>query len=92
MAVFAVIRTEKNADLGRNIKKAFPDNFFVSAEGLLWLVAAKMTNQQFSERIGVVKGSQFTGTLILRITSYYGMHSTEFWDWLQTKIETPVDG
>ena len=86
MAVFAIIRPNEHQELVSRIQAAFPKNYRLT--GGQWLVSANMTAREVSERIGLEKGSSFGSTLVLRISSYYGLHSTDTWDWLKTAMES----
>ena len=86
MTVFAILESSPKAELAGRIKAQFPNDHYSFAHGK-WLVSAKMTAADLCTSLGVVKDSGFGGTLVVAVSSYYGLHSTEVWDWIKTKME-----
>ena len=86
MTVFVIIESQPPAALEGRIKAQFPDDYYRLADGQ-WLVSAKMTAVDLSNSLGLKPGSGLGGTLVVSISSYYGLHSPEVWDWIKTKME-----
>ena len=86
MTVFAIMEAHPQAKLASQINTQFPHDHYRLANGQ-WLVSAKMTATDLSSSLGLVSGSGLGGVLVVSISSYYGLHSTEVWDWIKTKME-----
>jgi len=87
MTIFSVMEDNPNPALREAIKAAFPDNYRELSPGR-WLISASGTAQQVSEKMGLVRGSGFGGTVVFATTSYYGLHSSDLWDWIREKLES----
>ena len=57
-----------------------------------WLVAAKGSALDVSAALGVTldAGAGPTGsTMVLEVSSYYGVANKDIWDWIKGKLEAP---
>lgn len=87
MAVFVVISDEPNPELAVKVAEVFPENFLNLGNGHL-LIKADMTSQEVCQQLGIVKGGPFRSTIVFGISGYFGLHSTNTWEWLKTKSES----
>lgn len=92
MAVFAIIRPGDNEILKNSIQEHFAEAHYKIAPGQ-WFVRSDLTAREVSEKLGLVAGAGvgLSGTLVLRISSYFGLSATETWEWLKTAMEQPND-
>jgi hypothetical protein len=91
MAVYIITRNPaetSNSSLGNRISKRFPGAHYVLGKGR-WLVATELSVQRLCEELKIEKGSVYTGTLVAKVSNYYGLHSKKLWDWL--KEHTPEE-
>jgi hypothetical protein len=87
MALFAVIRDASainNDALATTLLKRFPNNVYQVNTGQ-WIVAAQKNVHEFSLEIGISPGKPYSGTLILEIASYYGLHNKKLWEWMKER-------
>lgn len=87
MAVFAVITSNAPGQLEsiitakmqpQDVHKVDEKTWFVNAQGPI------VTPKELSDFLGVSNG-EAGRALVLHITSYYGYHAKETWDWLNVK-------
>lgn len=71
--------------LAAGLSQMLPADHFQIAPGL-WLAAFDGTSKQLCERLHIQPGG-IGATLVVSISGYYGMESTETWEWLRTKWE-----
>ena len=83
MAIFLVLADDAGRGLGGVIARKFPNDHKAISQGQ-WAVAADMTAQSLCEHLGASDG-EFGRILVSPITSYYGWHSNDLWDWLKLK-------
>lgn len=86
MAIFVVINDAANPQLANKIAEVFPGDFLNLGGGHL-LIKADTTSQGVCERLGVVKGGPFPGTIVFSTSGYFGLHNSSTWEWLKTKSE-----
>lgn len=85
MTVFAIIRdgtATNNSTLSARIAKRFPDAFYAVEKGQ-WLISTDLSAREIGAELKIEKGGTFTGTLILQVASYYGLHNKKLWTWLR---------
>jgi hypothetical protein len=85
MAIFVVMTVGDGVDLQSRIAKLYPNDHLHLTTGQ-WLVAADMTAKELSEKLGVVDGSAGR-VLVAAISSYYGRHAANVWEWIKVKWE-----
>jgi hypothetical protein len=89
MSIFIVIRnpTEaSNTSLGNRIAKRFP-KYYALAKGQ-WLISTDLaTPEELGAQLKVEEGSGYKGTLILKVSDYYGLHNQKLWTWLSEHSE-----
>lgn len=54
-----------------------------------WVVSAVGTPKDVSDKLGVTPGTETGTAMIFSMGSYYGRATTEIWDWIKAKAETP---
>jgi hypothetical protein len=84
MSIFAVIRDASevnNPALGTRIAKQFPGAFYNVGKGQ-WLISSDLGVKEVSAALNIEKGGKFTGTLVMEVTSYYGLHNKKLWNWI----------
>jgi hypothetical protein len=85
MAIFVIFNVDNPAGMRASIEREFPkDNFDLGANE--WLISAKGTAQELSQRLGVSTG-EASSAIIFSMQSYFGRASTNIWDWIKTKAE-----
>lgn len=90
MSIFAVIRdgTEaNNSALGTRIAKRFPGAFYSVNKGQ-WLISANMEIRDLAQELDVRKEGRYSGTLIVEVANYYGLHNKKLWAWLREQKAT----
>ncbi|WP_270828941.1 hypothetical protein [Aeromonas sp. QDB20] len=87
MSVFAVITSNEPEKLGALIPAKLAPQDFHKVDDRTWFVNAPgtiVTPKELSDFLGVSQGAAGL-VLVLHITTYYGYHSKETWDWLTVK-------
>ena len=85
MTVFVLLEDNPRDALAAVIKREFPDDHLQLHTGH-WLIKADgITTQGLCERLGIVEGSGFGGTAAFAVSGYYGLHTSNTWEWLKTK-------
>ncbi|MGQ3662024.1 hypothetical protein [Citrobacter braakii] len=87
MAVFAIIASTDGPGLGLLVKQHFQPQDFTQVDGNVWLVDAPkniVTPKELSDFLGISSGS-IGQVMIMHVTSYYGFHKRDIWDWLNIK-------
>lgn len=90
MTIFVVMSVTETSELASRIATTFPNDYLQITSGQ-WLVSADMTAKELSDRLDVSKGIGGK-TLVAAISSYYGRHSTNVWEWIRVKWEGGPNG
>lgn len=88
MSLFAVLlpKEEGSANLIIKLKAIFPnDNFQITPTQ--WLISAKGTAKEISEKLGIDDETPVGLAIILGIAGYWGRASTDVWEWMRVKLE-----
>ncbi|MBX3173258.1 MAG: hypothetical protein KF709_02545 [Gemmatimonadaceae bacterium] len=94
-SVFAVLAAEHPEKLAQAITAKFPDDSLELDRGQ-WLVSSDGTSQHVCERIGIIeknaegvirKGS-VGSALVVSVSGYYGVKSSNLWEWIRAHWET----
>lgn len=93
--IFAVLAAEHPAKLGPVIQRTFGSDSLELQPGE-WLISAEGTTQGVCERIGVVKRNaegnlvrgDIGGALVVAISAYYGVKSSDIWEWVRAHWES----
>jgi hypothetical protein len=87
MAVFAVLASGDPANLNSAVEsKILPQDRY-QVDDRTWFISAPqsvVTPKEMSDFLDVSMGSAGR-ILVLYVTSYYGYHAKEAWDWLSAK-------
>lgn len=89
MTIFAILRADNlpnNQLLHDAIHARYPTDSYRSSVGQ-WLVASDKTTVELCTELGIVPKGSFPGTIVLAVSSYYGVHNLELWDWIKAKWE-----
>ncbi|MFC5707577.1 hypothetical protein [Aeromonas eucrenophila] len=87
MAVFAVITSNASDKLGSIIPAKLEPQDFHKVDERTWFVKAPgtiVTPKELSDFLGISQGG-VGHALIFHITTYWGYHAKETWDWLSVK-------
>jgi hypothetical protein len=94
MPIYLVTPLAFNADALRGaIEEKFePHEYYALVNNAGWLVDFKGTTVEVSAKIGVTglpdnQKSKLGSTLITAVGNYYGLGSTDMWEWLKTRFE-----
>ena len=85
MAIYAILAAGGNDALRDRIESLFPDDSYTVADAQ-WLISADLTTNQLAEKLEI-SGGRIGSALVLRVTTYYGWHDPEIWDWLELKTK-----
>ena len=87
MTVFAIVEDYPSPKLAETIRRIFPGEHLRVSDGH-WLVSAKKTAQEVSADLGLDKGSGYRGIMVLAVSAYFGLHSSDTWDWFKSRMES----
>lgn len=92
MAIFLVASRRRNyPELAARIERQFPDHFQFTEN--VWLVSSEDTAVGVSQQIGLQRGGDLRGILVTKMApAYYGLASSELWDWIRAAIEKSENG
>jgi hypothetical protein len=87
MSIFVVLSHTNNSKLEEAIKEKFPSDYYKISPGQ-WLISTGGTSRELTESIGLIdKEKGLSPAVIFSISSYYGMWSTDLWEWIRVKME-----
>ena len=84
MAVFLVLSDTDRADLDASISAKFPDDQSLKVASGQWLVAGSYTPKGLSDYLELTDG-KYGSVMLCLVTSYFGWHSKNIWDWIALK-------
>lgn len=87
MAVFAIIASNDGPGLGLKIQGTIVPQDCYQIDDNTWLVSAPdnvVTAKELSDFLDISAGS-VGQVIIMHVTSYYGYHRRDIWDWLSLK-------
>lgn len=92
MAIYLVTPLAKNADAVASAIKAVGLDSYTLPNGAGFLISHKGTSVEASNDLGITghqKGerSRVGSALITPVVSYYGIGSSDMWEWIKTRIE-----
>lgn len=91
MAVFAVVASNASPELLSAIERVYGKKSFRFASNV-WFVVDAETSKKVCEKLGVQPGG-ITGVVVMPFAgSYYGVSSTELWEWLRAAFEGDLNG
>jgi hypothetical protein len=83
MPVYAIIRGStktNNSSFGNRIAKRFTHYTLDKGQ---WLIATDLEMPELKAELKVEKGDVYTGTLVIRVSDYAGLHNKKLWNWLR---------
>ncbi|WP_410517402.1 hypothetical protein QNH99_05870 [Pantoea allii] len=87
MAVFAVVAIGDTVKMGGSITQKLPPQDYHKVDNSTWFVSAPanlVTPKEVCDFLGITNG--LCGwAIVTSITTYYGFHSKNTWDWLTAK-------
>ncbi|MBI1418780.1 MAG: hypothetical protein GC146_16310 [Limimaricola sp.] len=84
MQIYFLASETDRPDLGVAIAVKFGERNCRTVAPGQWLVAADVTPKELSDRLNASDGN-FGKLIILLVTSYFGWHDKDMWDWLSLK-------
>ena len=85
MAIFAIVGVA-NPDLVKDrLEKHFAGSIYVAGERVFFVAAAGRTTREIGEMAGLSPETDATRGIVLSVTSYWGFHDRELWEWMQVK-------
>jgi hypothetical protein len=48
-----------------------------------WLIATDLEVPELKAELKIDKGDLYTGTLVVQVTDYFGLHNKKVWAWLR---------
>lgn len=90
MAIFAIIpqpNPNHNTQLPIAIATNYPDKWAALDAGAGWLISAKGTPQEISEKLGITAGTSGSA-VVIEIASYFGRANPSIWSWIRTNWES----
>ena len=96
MTIFAILMPSPQPDLAASIKAQFP-NDFLEVSPTQWLVSARTTVNEVSNKIGVTNAADAASApkgiaIIFATSSYFGRAPQTVWDWIKIKLESSPSG
>ena len=85
MTIFAIISNVPNPKLSDAVRNVYPNDHMTLAEGTQWLVSAKDTAVNVSEKLGLGQEGASGSGMVLGVSSYYGRASVNVWEWMKVK-------
>jgi hypothetical protein len=87
MTVFTILSpTGDNANLAASIETHFTNDFLKIGPGQ-WLVAARITAVEVSNKLGITTPPDVSG-IVFATSSYFGRADNSVWDWIRVKLTT----
>lgn len=87
MPVFAIIASDDSSKLEQILQQKLNTQDFQKVDNKTWFVSAPqglVTPKELSDFLGVSLG-EAGKVVIIHVTSYYGYHQRDIWDWLNIK-------
>jgi hypothetical protein len=91
MTIFAILMPSPQAAVANSIKTVFPSDF-LEITPTQWLISAKGTVNEVSDKIGVTGPAPTGLAVIFATSSYFGRAPTTVWDWIKVKLESTPNG
>jgi hypothetical protein len=87
MPVYVIIRSStesSNSSFGNRIAKRFTHYALDKGQ---WLIATDLAMPELKAELKIEKGDIYTGTLVMRVSDYAGLHNKKLWDWLRENAQ-----
>jgi len=88
MAIFAVFRVADPIKMNAAMQASFPGNHLQVGPGE-WVVSGSGTAKEISDKLQVTGDATTGAAMVFSMANYYGRATTEIWDWIKSKAETP---
>lgn len=85
MLIFQVTSLAANPALEANIQNTYPSAHLRFAPNVWFVADQSVTTREVTEKLGVIPGSQFSGIVIVKVESYFGLASNSVWEWFKVK-------
>ena len=85
MLIFQVTSVAPNQALGANIEKAYPSAYLQFAPNVWFVADQGVTTKEVTEKLGVIVGSPFSGVVVVKVETYFGLAATSTWEWFKVK-------
>ena len=87
MQVFAVFNVADPSRVKSGIDAHYRDSCYEVGSGVFFIATAGETTRQLATKIGLGDdiGTGVTSGIVIPVTSYWGRHSTELWEWISVK-------
>lgn len=90
MKVFAILFVEKNTAGENAIRTVYP-NDHIQISDLSWLVSDDVTAKEVTEKLKI-SGGKRGSAVVVSTNGYFGLASTNIWEWMKTKLEATSNG
>lgn len=90
MKIFAILFVNKSEAGEKAIKARYP-NDHLKISDLSWLVSDDITTKEVSDKLDISEGGSGSA-VVVSTNGYFGRASTNIWEWMKTKLETPASG
>ena len=87
MQVYAVFGVSNPQLMTTILSEKFPNNYFLAQPDAFFVAATGVTTRQLGDKLGF-DGSQDLAGIVIPVTSYWGRHSTELWEWINLKMNS----
>ena len=87
MNTYLMAAKDANEELDRELKSRFGGHVLRLAENQ-WLVSARMTTRQVTEKIDPGKGGKWGEFVVVKFGNYSGWHDMDTWEWIEEMRQT----
>ena len=85
MAIFAIVGVGDPDYVHDRLKEHFPEAFYVAGNHVFFVATDNFTTRQVAERLGLSGETDEIRGVVLLVTSFYGYHDRDLWEWIQVK-------
>ena len=87
MQVFAVFKVADPSRIKAGIDTHYRDSHYEAGDGVFFIATEGETTRQLATKVGLgddnVAG--VTSGIVIPVTSYWGRHSSDLWEWISVK-------
>ncbi len=83
MAIFAVVGVAEPDYIHDRLTEHFPESFYVAGHRTFFVSTDSFTTRQIAEKVGLSGETGDVRGIVLLVTSYYGYHDRDLWEWIQ---------
>lgn len=85
MQVFAAFSLTDPGNVRKCANEHYPGDFYETEQGAFFIATSGETTRQVASKVGL--GDEPAGTgVVAPVTSYWGRHSRELWEWISVKL------